>query len=183
MSNIVLTTTLGKPTTINKLHPYHMAWILEARVIRKGTIHDYTNAKGEGQVFNFNVIDTLGDDMNITCFGKAATYYHAKIKVGTIYTISKGTLKYVKARYRDSSSPWEIILGMDSILQICTEPTTLIPATSFHFTPISAIQQIPLGSTVDVIGVVTSYSNISMVIRPDGSNTQCSTITIKDHTG
>ncbi|KAH9294187.1 hypothetical protein KI387_040610 [Taxus chinensis] len=183
MANTTLGKALGAPTTINKLHPYHMAWILEGRVIRKGTIHDYNNAKGEGQILNFNVIDTLGDDINVTCFGKAAAFYHAKIQEGTIYRISKGTLKYVKVGYRDSSSPWEIMLGMDSILEICTEPTTCIPTTAFHFTPISAIQQMPLGTTVDVIGAVTFWSEISKSTRKDGSSTQHSTITIKDHTG
>ncbi|KAH9297067.1 hypothetical protein KI387_028749, partial [Taxus chinensis] len=123
MANTTPRKALGAPITINQLHPYHMAWILEGRVIRKGTIHNYSNAKGEGQILNFNVIDTLGDDINVTCFGKAADFYHEKIQEGTVYTISKGTLKYVKIGYRDSSSPWEIMLEMDSIMEIYKDPT------------------------------------------------------------
>ncbi|KAH9289963.1 hypothetical protein KI387_034080, partial [Taxus chinensis] len=139
--------------------------------------------KRKGQILNFNVIDTLGDDINVTCFGKAAAFYHEKIQEGTVYTISKGTLKYVKTGYRDSSSPWEIMLEMDSIMEIYTDPTAYIPTTAFHFTPISAIQKIPLGATVDVLGAVTFCSGISTGTRPDGSSTQHSTITMKDHTG
>ncbi|KAH9311857.1 hypothetical protein KI387_026892, partial [Taxus chinensis] len=102
---------------------------------------------------------------------------------GTVYTISKGTLKYVKIGYRDSSSPWEIMLEMDSILDICTKPTAYIPITTFHFTPISAVQKIPLGATMDVLGAITFCSGISTSTQPDGSSTQLSTITMKDHNG
>lgn len=43
--------------SINNLTPYIQKWTVKARVTSKGDMRTFTNMKGEGKLFNFELID------------------------------------------------------------------------------------------------------------------------------
>lgn len=65
---------LGKPVTppqftpIKSLKPYMQEWTLKVRVLSKTDLRTFTNVRGPGHVFRFDVIDIACSEIRITCF-------------------------------------------------------------------------------------------------------------------
>lgn len=43
-------------------------WIIKAKVTNKGSVRNYNNAKGPGKLFNFELADIHGSQIQVTCF-------------------------------------------------------------------------------------------------------------------
>ena len=59
----------------------------------KGTIRRYSNARGEGKVFSFDLVDAAGGEIKVTAFTDACDKFHDIIQKGKVYMISKASLK------------------------------------------------------------------------------------------
>ena len=53
-------------TPIKYLLPYMQEWTLKVRVLSKTDLFTFTNARGDGHVFRFDVIDIVGSEIRIT---------------------------------------------------------------------------------------------------------------------
>jgi len=86
-------------TPINALNTMNPDWIICAKVTNKGAIRTYQNNKGEGKLFNFELADTYGSQIQATCFNAAAEKFEPMIEKGRIYKISKGDVKIANKRF------------------------------------------------------------------------------------
>ncbi|KAA8523299.1 hypothetical protein F0562_009722 [Nyssa sinensis] len=53
---------------IAALNPYQGRWAIKARVTAKGDLRRYNNARGDGKVFSFDLLDSDGGEIRATCF-------------------------------------------------------------------------------------------------------------------
>jgi ssDNA-binding replication factor A large subunit len=81
------TETPPKITLIVSFHPTLKEWTLKVMVLSKTELHTFTNAKGLGYVFSFDVIDVEGGEIHVTCFNVQATKSHPSIDIGKVYII------------------------------------------------------------------------------------------------
>lgn len=170
-------------TPIAGLNPYQGRWTIKARVTTKGDLRRYNNAKGEGTVFSFDVIDADGGQIRVTCFKTVADQFYDQIEPGRVYMISKGTVKPVQRTYNHLPNEYEITLDNYSTIQPCFEDDKSIPHQQFHFCSISDIEGKDKDSIVDVIGIIYSISPCSTIMRKNGIETQKRPIHMKDISG
>ncbi|KAF7126680.1 hypothetical protein RHSIM_Rhsim11G0025400 [Rhododendron simsii] len=168
---------------IAALNPYQGRWTIKARVTAKGELRHYNNARGDGKVFSFDLLDSDGGEIRVTCFNAVADQFYNQIEVGKVYLVSKGSLRPAQKAYNHLRNDHEIMLESTSIVQPCHEDDTSIPQQQFHFRPIMEIESMENNSIVDLIGMVSYISPSSSIMRKNGTETQKRTLHLKDMSG
>jgi replication factor A1 len=106
---------------IAALNPYQGRWIIKARVTAKNDVHCFHNARGDGKVFSFDLLDADNGEIRTTCFNNVVDQFYDKIDVGMVYFITKGFLKVAKKNFSHLKNDWEIFLESSSTAEPCFE--------------------------------------------------------------
>eukprot|EP01018_Ginkgo_biloba_P022363 Gb_14632 [translate_table: standard] len=165
---------------IAALNPYQGRWTIKARVTAKGDLRRFNNARGDGKVFSFDLLDSEGGEIRITCFNTVADQFYDRIESGRLYMVSKGSLKPAQKNFNHLNNEWEIFLESTSTVEPCLEEDNSIPKQHFNFRSISEIEHMENNSMADVIGVVISINPSSTIMRKNGMETQKRTLQLKD---
>ncbi|XP_047082714.1 replication protein A 70 kDa DNA-binding subunit A-like [Lolium rigidum] len=168
---------------ISSLNPYQGRWAIKGRVTAKGDIRRYHNAKGEGKVFSFDLLDSDGGEIRVACFNALLDRFYEVVEVGKVYVVSRGNLKPAQKNFNHLNSEWEIMLENGSTVELCPDEDRSIPSQRFDFRPISEIEDTPTTNMVDIIGVVTSVSTCTTLQKKNGTETQKRNINLKDMSG
>ncbi|XP_021889906.1 LOW QUALITY PROTEIN: replication protein A 70 kDa DNA-binding subunit E-like [Carica papaya] len=168
---------------IAALNPYQGRWTIKARVTSKGELRHYNNPRGDGKVFSFDLLDADGGEIRVTCFNAVADQFYNQIEAGKVYLFSKGSLKPAQKNFNHLNNDFEIYLESTSTVQPCFEDNISIPQQRFHFRLISDVEGMENNSVVDVIGVVSSISPTSSIMRKNGTETQKRILQLKDTSG
>lgn len=106
--------------SLNSLTSYTKDLVILVRVIKKTekkTFNsNFKNRSFEGCVFNFNILDTEGTEMQVNCFNKIADKLYPVIKIGHVYEIIGGYIKANDHKYNHTKSDYQIALNEDSII-------------------------------------------------------------------
>ncbi|KAK4487359.1 hypothetical protein RD792_006019 [Penstemon davidsonii] len=148
------------------LNPYQANWTIKVRVTSKGNMRSYKNARGEGCVFNVELTDENGTQIQATMFNDAARKFYDKFQMGKVYYISKGTLKVANKQFKTVQNDYEMTLNENSEVEEASNEAAFIPETKFNFVPIDELGPYVNGrELVDVIGVVQSVSPTMSIRR------------------
>ncbi|KAF5934065.1 hypothetical protein HYC85_030236 [Camellia sinensis] len=152
------------------LNPYQGNWTIKVRVTGKGNMRTYKNARGEGCVFNVELTDEDGTQIQATMFNEAAKKFFDKFQLGKVYYISKGTLKVANKQFKT--------------VEEASNEAAFIPETKFNFVPIDELgPYVNSNELVDVIGVVQNVSPTLSIRRKINNETiPKRDITIADET-
>ncbi|KAK9715697.1 hypothetical protein RND81_06G183200 [Saponaria officinalis] len=165
---------------IAALNPYQGRWAIKARVTAKGDLRRYNNAKGDGKVFSFDLLDSDGGEIRVTCFNAVVDRFYDVVQVGKVYLISKGSLKPAQRNFNHLKNEWEIFLESTSTVDLCPDEDVSIPHQQFNFRPISEIQTAENNTILDIIGIVISVNPSVPILRKNGMETQRRIINLKD---
>ncbi|EFJ49234.1 hypothetical protein VOLCADRAFT_104448 [Volvox carteri f. nagariensis] len=170
---------------ISALNPYIARWAIRGRVTSKGELRRWTNVKGEGKVFSFDLLDLAGGDIRATAFGAEADKFFETIEVGAIYQISKASLTQKKPQFNPTSHDYEIRLDRNSLVERVPEDkeTSQIPSISFNFRRIADLETAEAGSMVDIIGLVETCDAWQSITRRTGEETQKRSMVVRDESG
>ncbi|KAL0015039.1 hypothetical protein SO802_002108 [Lithocarpus litseifolius] len=168
---------------ITALNPYQGRWAIKARVTAKGDMRRYNNARGDGKVFSFDLLDSDGGEIRVTCFNAVVDRFYDAIEIGKVYLISKGSLKPAQKNFNHLKNEWEIFLETTSTVELCPEEDGSIPRQQFSFRPISEIENAENNSILDVIGIVISVNPSVPIMRKNGMETQRRILNLKDGSG
>ncbi|XP_060213635.1 replication protein A 70 kDa DNA-binding subunit A [Lycium barbarum] len=168
---------------IAALNPYQGRWAIKARVTAKGDLRRYNNSRGDGKVFSFDLLDSDGGEIRVTCFNAVVDRFYEKIEAGKVYMISKGSLKPAQKNFNHLKNEWEIFLETTSTVDLCPEEDPSIPRQQFSFRPISEIESAESNSIIDVIGIVTAINPSVPILRKNGMETQRRILNLKDQSG
>ena len=80
---------------IKDLNPYQNKYTIQARVIRKGNRKTWSNSRGEGQVFDFELKDASGD-IKITAFNDEVDKIFDLVQEGKVYYLSNAKIQPVR---------------------------------------------------------------------------------------
>ncbi|KAE8693179.1 Replication protein A 70 kDa DNA-binding subunit A [Hibiscus syriacus] len=168
---------------ISALNPYQGRWTIKARVTAKGELRRYNNARGEGKVFSFDLLDSDGGEIRVTCFNAVVDQFYNQIEAGKIYLISRGSLKPAQKAFNHLNNEHEIFLDSTSTVQLCYEDDNRIPQQQFNFRTISEIEGMENNTMVDIVGVVSFISPAASILRKNGIETQKRTLHLRDKSG
>ncbi|KAK9053817.1 hypothetical protein SSX86_024891 [Deinandra increscens subsp. villosa] len=166
------------------LNPYQGNWTIKVRLTSKGTMRHYKNAKGEGCVFNVELTDEDGTQIQATMFNEAAKKFFDVFDLGKVYYISKGTLKVANKQFKTVQNDYEMTLNENSQVEEAINEAAFIPETKFNFVPIDQLgPYVNQKELIDVIGVVQSVSpTMSIKRKIDNESVEKRDITIADDT-
>ncbi|XP_051115840.1 replication protein A 70 kDa DNA-binding subunit B [Andrographis paniculata] len=166
------------------LNPYLGNWTIKVRVTGKGNMRTYRNARGEGCVFNVELTDEEGTQIQATMFNEAARKFFDKFQTGKVYYISKGTLKVANKQFKTVQNDYEMTLNENSEVEEASNEATFIPQTKFKFVPIDELGPfVNRRELVDVVGVVVTVSpTMSIRRKSDNETIPKRDITITDET-
>ncbi|XP_010439755.1 PREDICTED: replication protein A 70 kDa DNA-binding subunit E-like [Camelina sativa] len=168
---------------INGLSPYSGRWTIKARVTNKAELRQYSNPRGQGKVFSFDLLDADGGEIRVTCFNAVADQFYDQIVVGNLYLVSRGSLRPAQKNFNHLPNDYEITLDNASTIQQCYEEDAAIPRHQFHFRTIGDIESMENNSIIDVIGIVSSISTTVAIMKKNGTETQKRSLHLKDMSG
>ncbi|KAJ1261218.1 hypothetical protein BS78_09G011500 [Paspalum vaginatum] len=160
-------------TPINALSPYQVRWMIKARVTAKTDLRHFTNSRGTGKVFTFDLLDAQGGEVRATCFNLQADHYFDLIEVGKVYLISEGSLRPALKNFNPLNNDFEILVDHTSSIEICCGDENNL----------SEIENMEIGALVDLIGIVTSVGPSVILMRKDGTEAQKRSLQLKDMSG
>ncbi|XP_022738115.1 replication protein A 70 kDa DNA-binding subunit D-like isoform X2 [Durio zibethinus] len=166
------------------LNPYQGNWTIKVRLTSKGNMRTYKNARGEGCVFNVELTDEDGTQIQATMFNEAAKKFYEKFQLGKVYYISKGTLRVANKHFKTVQNDYEMTLNENSVAEEAANEETFIPETKFNFVPIDQLGHYVNGRELaDIIGVVQSVTSVSNIKRKiDNENIPKRDMTVADET-
>jgi replication factor A1 len=118
------------------LNPYEGNWTIKVRVSSKGPLRLYTNARGQGNVFNVELTDEEGTEIQATMFKEAADKFYDKLQLGKLYYISKGSLRAANKRYSTINNEYEMTLNQSSEVEEIPEQESSsfkLPLVKYNF--------------------------------------------------
>ncbi|KAM0877103.1 hypothetical protein ACQ4PT_035748 [Festuca glaucescens] len=168
---------------ISALNPYQGIWTIKARVTAKTHVHHYTNARGPGKLFTFDLLDAHGGEIRAKCFNEVVDKFCDLIEVDKVYFVSRGGLKPAQKQYNHLNSDYEISLDATTSVEVCSGDDSSIPRQQFNFQQINEIANMDKGAMVDLLAVVTLVSPSFTVMRKNGMETQKRVLELKDMSG
>jgi replication factor A1 len=70
---------------ISALSPYHNKWVIKARVANKSEMRTWSNSRGEGKLFSFDLMDESGE-IRCTAFRDVADKYFNYLQVSFLFS-------------------------------------------------------------------------------------------------
>lgn len=146
----------GPITPISTLSPYSGGrWRIKARVLVRGEIRRFNNARGEGQLLKVDLADQSGE-ISATFFGKAVDKYYSVLKPGQVFTFQKGQIKPANKRY--DRGDYVLIFEESSVIEAVAEDHA-IPAVTYDFKPLCSISELDNETVVDIKAVIYAVSD------------------------
>ena len=169
---------------IAALNPYQNKWTIRARLMEKDW-RAYSNAKGDGKLFNLTVADASGE-IRITGFTDQYNEHYEKLVTSRVDLISGGTLQPKNERYNTTNHGFEVTLQRGCTLEECDEPdgNEAIPKYSFNLVgSIADLEQAPEEAKVDVLGVVAEITEPNTFTAKSGKEMTKRVMVLGDMSG
>jgi replication factor A1 len=88
---------------INALNSYQNRWTIKARVTNKSDIRRYSNARGEGRFFSFDLLDAQGGEIRVVGWNDQCDRWEPQVQQGKVYLISKASLRNKRGNFNQAS--------------------------------------------------------------------------------
>ncbi|XP_043191580.1 replication protein A 70 kDa DNA-binding subunit-like [Amphibalanus amphitrite] len=148
---------------IAHLTPYANKWTIKARVTSKSDIRTWSNARGEGKLFSFELLDESGE-IRCTAFKEQCDKFYDFLEPNKVYYLSQAFLKPANKQFCGTiQHDFELTLNHNSIIEPCMDDSS-IPGMQFNFVPISDLQTMEKTGLVDVIGVCKEAGDLDRIM-------------------
>ncbi|CAN9501139.1 unnamed protein product [Ophioblennius macclurei] len=176
--------SVGRMLPIDQLNPYQSKWTIKARVTNKSKVRTWSNSKGEGKLFSFDVVDESGE-IKITAFNKEVDKFFSLVEQGKVYSISKANLKVANKQYTSLKNDYEMTLHANSSIVPCDDDDAgeRIPTLHCDFVPIAELENRDKDAILDVIGVCKSAEDVQRITTKSSREVSKRALSLIDTSG
>ncbi|KAG8717089.1 Replication factor A protein 1 [Ceratobasidium sp. 394] len=146
---------------IEALSPYSNKWTIRARVTQKSDVRTWSNARGDGKLFNVNLMDDTGE-IRATGFNDVVDNLYSKLEEGKVYWLGKARVQLAKKQFSNLSNEYEISLERGTEVVPC-EDENAVPKLKYNFLELSQLDSVDKDAIIDVLGVVTEVKPIESI--------------------
>lgn len=144
---------------IAALNPYPGArWTIKARVTNRTPIKHWSNARGEGKLFSFELLDRAGGEIRATMFNDAVDKYYDQMCPSATFYFSGGKVKIANRKFSSLNNEYELSFDANADIRPAPEDAS-ISQMNYNFKKIAALETLPGDSTIDLIGIVKDVGN------------------------
>ncbi|KAI7849609.1 hypothetical protein BDC45DRAFT_448356 [Circinella umbellata] len=147
---------------ITGLNPYQNKWTIKARVTAKSPIKTWHNSKGEGKLFNVNLLDKSGE-IKATAFKDQVDRLYNLFEEGKVYYISKARVTMARRQFSTLDNEYELVLEHQTEIELCSDEVS-IPKVNYNFVRVADVEQRDVNSTIDLIGIVRDDNGVNEII-------------------
>ena len=147
-------------TSLKQLTTFSRDFIIYVRILKKSSIKIFNSNnnmnnpnKHTGKLFSFIVLDKDENEMQCTCFNKAADKFFNIITEGKIYEIKGGYVKINDKKFTTIKSDYKIVLDENSVITEKKDDGR-IKSYNLKIVTISEIQNLNLYSVIDLCATV-----------------------------
>lgn len=167
---------------ISGLDQFSHNFLIKARIISKTEIKNFQSQRGQGKVFSSDIIDKDNTEITATFFNSAVDKFYDILQTGQVYLFSKGTVKFNNSRYKNNKNHYNIHFTENSIIEPATEDD-MIKRMKFEPVSINNLVTIQAKSIVDVVGIITNFSEATEISTKRGELVKKRNVTIGDKSG
>ncbi|OII76605.1 OB-fold nucleic acid binding domain-containing protein [Cryptosporidium andersoni] len=137
---------------------------LKGRVIEKS--RTLQTLKNDLKFFHIDLIDRDGDTIKVKFWRNKAEEYYNKIEQGDVYIFkcTGSDVAVSNARFNNTSNPYEINFSERCKITKVEHDETISKDPQYRFLSIKDIRNMNTPCTVDIIGIIKSFSPLSKVI-------------------
>ncbi|TFK76351.1 replication factor-A protein 1 [Pluteus cervinus] len=146
---------------IEGLSPYQHNWTILVRITQKSDMKNWSNARGEGKLFNVTMMDESGE-IRGTAFNQVAESLYAKLEEGKVYYVSKARVNLAKKKFSNVDNDYELGFERNTEIEECLDSIDL-PVIKYNFVPLNALKEKEKDAIVDVIGVVKDPGTVGEI--------------------
>lgn len=163
-------------TPIAELNPFQNEWTIKARISFKSDIRKFMTMRGQGQLFNFNLIDST-DEIRVTAFNEQVDQFFNMLEIDQVHMITKAMVVPAKPKFSGLTHAYELRFARNTEVTVCYDTIEVPPTQSF--VKLCDISEVSNTTLVDVAGVITA---VGPVIELNSNQRDCSRkiITIQD---
>ena len=147
-------------TSLKQLTTFSRDFIIFVRILKKSEIKVF-NTRQSGKFFYFIVLDKDENEMQCTCFNKAADKFFNIITEGKIYEIKGGYVKINDKKFTSIKSDYKIVLDENSIITEKKDDGR-IKSYNLKIVTISEIQNLNLYSVIDLCATVLEIGEMTI---------------------
>jgi len=165
---------------IKDLNPYQNKYTIQARVIKKSGKKTWSNSRGEGCVFDFELKDASGE-IKVTAFNDEANKYFDTIQEGKVYYLSNGKIAPVrKPEYNNTGHNYELSLQQHSQIELTQDRYNTVPTIEYNFVKVADIQNVNDKDKIDILVLVTKVGTCTTQALRSGRDTKKREVTVTD---
>ncbi|KAF0038588.1 hypothetical protein F2P81_009072 [Scophthalmus maximus] len=160
---------------------YSKMWTIRARVTNKSNVRTWSNSRGDGKLFSFEIVDESGE-IKITAFNNEVDTFFSLVEQGKVYYISKATLKVANKKYNSLKNDYEMTLHANTSIVPCDDGQE-VPTVQCDFVPIAQLENRDKDAVIDVIGVCKSAEDVSRITTKTSREVSKRALHLIDRTG
>lgn len=119
---------------------------------------------------NYFFIDTKGDEIQATAFGKAAEKFDQQIEQGQVYILKKFVIQLADKKFNQTNCDYKMLLNESTYVQK-VENSTKFDQKKYSFISIDKIKEMPIGKLVDIHGFVLEDRGYQSFEKKSGGST------------
>lgn len=167
---------------INALNPYSNKWTIRARVTSKSEMKSWAKENSSGSFFSVELLDNDETAIKAMFWKDSSTKFFPLIEVNSCYYFTGGRVKLANnnSQYSSTKNKYELDFAVTANIVPCEDDSS-IKAQKFEFVKIKDLPSIDVNTTVDILCIIKSASEVSEVtMKALGKTNQKRDLTIVD---
>ncbi|CAI2387025.1 unnamed protein product [Moneuplotes crassus] len=155
-------------------------WIILAKVTKKTPIREYSNDRGPGKLFNIELTDGFGTQIQATAFNRAADKWFAKIEEGKIYCISNCAVRISNKKWTSIKNDYCLYISETSTIYLSEDQTIDIADIQICRTTIESVFNSSEGMSLDFVCIPVEDYGTREILLKSGESKKLRTLLVVD---